>query len=404
MSTAPALATDEAGLPAMPSVSDLAKSPNMALAIWFNDALFERVKTIATYISRAEGFTPGHLIGKPEACFAVVTRALTWRLDPFAVAQCTYQPAQGAKVGYEGKLVQAILENSGHLEGGVTYEHFGDWSKVTGKFTKKTSERGKEYAVAAWNPKDEEGLGVIVRAKIKGENAPREFKFLLTQAFPRNSVSWALDPMTQICYLAVRRFASVRTPGLLMGVPFDREDETPQMVDVTPARPSRADYMASTATVIDAEPEQDPFVFTDADGEVSEISKPEQFVQALSEALGKETDERRIEVLWEENSGQLNRIEASIAQAARDAYDLAVDRAHLAKHPPQDTDPAADNAAEDMAIAIDALIEEMGAAKTVSDVEAICQPHRDMLGKAHKSAPAAYKRWLAVYNQKTGRA
>jgi hypothetical protein len=29
-------------------------------------------------MSKAEGFERGHLIGKPEACFAVVTRAPTW--------------------------------------------------------------------------------------------------------------------------------------------------------------------------------------------------------------------------------------------------------------------------------------------------------------------------------------
>lgn len=151
---------------------------------------------------------------------AVVTRALTWRLDPFAVAQSTYQPAQGAKVGFEGKLVQAILENSGRLEGGVAFEHFGDWTRITGKFEKKKSDKGRDYAVPAWAPKDEEGLGVIVRAKLRGEDKPREFQFLLVQAFPRNSTLWALDPKTQICYLAVRRFASpVRGSSTIPGAP-----------------------------------------------------------------------------------------------------------------------------------------------------------------------------------------
>ena len=103
------------------------------LAIMFNDALYERCKQIAGVMSRAAGFTPEHLIGKTEACFAVVTRAITWKLDPLAVGQSTYS-TPGGKIGYEGKLVQAILENSGHLEGGVKFEHFGDWARIRGKW------------------------------------------------------------------------------------------------------------------------------------------------------------------------------------------------------------------------------------------------------------------------------
>lgn len=57
-----------------------------------------------------------------------------------------------------------------------------------------------------------------------------------------------------------------------------------------------------------------------------------------------------------------------------------------------------------MAIAIDAIIEEMKAAKTVADVEAICQPQREFLSQVRSAAPAEYKRWLAAYNKKTGRA
>ena len=93
-----------------------------ALAIMLDPGLFEQTQAIADIMSKAQGFTPSHLIGKREACFAVTTRALVWQLDPFAVAQATYQPAEGAKVAYEAKLVQAIIEQSGRLQGGVERE------------------------------------------------------------------------------------------------------------------------------------------------------------------------------------------------------------------------------------------------------------------------------------------
>lgn len=211
------------------------------LAIMFNDRLFDRCKQIAGYMAKAEGFTPPHLLGKSEACFAVVTRAITWKLDPFAVMQSTYQ-TPGGKVGFEGKLVQAILENSGRLEGNVEYELFGDWNKIRGKFKKAAGQRGGEYYVSDWKPEDEDGLGVIVSAQIKGESKRRELEFFLKSAWPRNSTLWALRPEQQIKYTACRAFGNTIAPGILMGVPFDSDADQGTMIDVTPSRPSRSDF------------------------------------------------------------------------------------------------------------------------------------------------------------------
>jgi len=242
----------DANLPAAPLqeqslISLLGKSASPAMQIMLNDKLFDRMVMVSKYMSRADGMIPKHLINKPEACFAVIVRSMTWKLDPYAVAGSTYQ-TPGGSVGYEGKLCQAVLENSGMIEGQVKFEHFGDWSKVQAKFTMEQSQNSKgKYARPAWKAADEEGLGVIVSAQVKGEAEPRTLQFLLKQAQPRNSTLWATDPMTQICYIAVRRFANTAAPGIFMGVPFDREDLAEgTMVDITPAaeqpkaRPSKA--------------------------------------------------------------------------------------------------------------------------------------------------------------------
>lgn len=220
-----------------------------AIQIMLNDRLFDRCKIIAKYMAGAQGFTPRHLIGHLEACFAVVVRSLTWKLDPFTVACSTYQ-TPGGVVGYEGKLIIAIMENSGKIEGGIRFEHYGDWSKVQGKFEIRTSQKNSDikYPAPTWSDKDAVGLGVIVRAQIKDEAEMREHRFDLIQAQPRNSTLWATDPKTQICYTAARRFASVACPGLIMGVPFDRDDQFDDMRDVTPARPK------VTARVAKADP------------------------------------------------------------------------------------------------------------------------------------------------------
>lgn len=213
----------------------------IGMRVVFDDALNERIKSVAGIMSRAEGMTPPHLVGKSEACYAVVVRALTWRLDPFSVAACTYM-TPGGKVGYEGKLIQAALENSGQVEGRVSYEFYGDWSKVEGRIKKGTSRNGKEIWERDWSDKDEEGLGVIVRAQVHGEAGPREERYDLKTFQPRNSILWATRPKQQICYTAVRAFANLACPGIIMGVPFEGDLGMERgMVDITPPDQQPAD-------------------------------------------------------------------------------------------------------------------------------------------------------------------
>lgn len=245
--------------------TDYAAAMPMALALYLDDNLYNRVDAIADKLSKAQGVTPKHLMGKKEACFAVVTRAITWRLDPFAVAMATYQ-TPGGQIGFEGKLVHAIMENSGRLmPGGVRYEHYGDWTKIQGKFAIKESARtdedgkAKKYAAPTWTDEDARNAkcGVKVIAHLKGELEPRTMEFDLIQAQPRNSTLWATDPMTQICYTAVRRFGSSVAPGLLMGVPFDAhdyiDDGAREPIDITPsAAERRADIPMPTAKGVPA--------------------------------------------------------------------------------------------------------------------------------------------------------
>jgi hypothetical protein len=298
--------------PGLPARTDMdfgfGKNVSPSLQVFLNENLFDRARTIAGYMSKAEGVMPKHLVGKMEACFAVFTRAVNWKLDPFMVAAATYQ-TPGGSIGYEGKLCQAILENSGMIEGSPDYVHFHDvratyrdestklfrsydtdkieqarkdgakvddcnrWEDIAGKFHMEQSSSGRgKYAVADWTTDDEDGLGVRVITHVRGETKPRTFDFLLVQAQPRNSTLWATDPMTQICYLAIRRFCSVRAPGLFMGVPFDREDWTEDMRarnarDVTPPRrPSSAD-VPGVPVAADEAPE-DKFELVDEAGAV----------------------------------------------------------------------------------------------------------------------------------------
>jgi len=232
------------------AVQHYAESPN-ALSILLDDRLFRRCEIIADKMANATGVTPIHLLNKPAACFAVVATAINWKLNPFAVARCTYQ-TPGGQIGYEGKLCQAILEVSGKLVGNVKYEHFGDWHKVKGKYEIRRSEKtGKDFARPTWTRKDAEGLGVIVRAQVRGEIEERTLEFDLDDCFPLNSTLWATRPNQQICYTAVRAFANLAAPGLFMGVPFAGDDESFGVVidhDDTPPPPRPSRPAADPAT------------------------------------------------------------------------------------------------------------------------------------------------------------
>jgi hypothetical protein len=264
---------------------------SMAMLVWLNPDLYEQIKRIAGVMAAAEGATPPHLLKKPYACFDVAVQAFTWRLNPMQVAKATYQ-TPGGKIGYEGKLVIAVLENSGHLVGPLEFAHYGrvivmtdkkikralnsldplvdavkngqiegwqileekDWSAVQGKYEVRKGEpkdgkEAKAYAHRVWQKPDAEGLGVRVSCQLKGEVKRRTYDFDLVQAFPLNSTLWATDPKTQICYTAARRFSSTVVSSIFMGVPFSGDalpDE--DMRDVTPeparrtAAPSRSAY------------------------------------------------------------------------------------------------------------------------------------------------------------------
>lgn len=235
--TMPTLTEQDLRSSGLPSTMEM--SPG--LAIFFNDALYSRCKQIAAHMAKAEGMMPRHLIGKPEACFAVVSRAIVWKLDPFSVAMATYQ-TPGGSIGYMGVLIQAIIENSGKLDGGVNYEMRGDWAKVKGKFRLQDGKNGGKFPVPTWGPEDAKGLSVIVSALVKGEADRRTLEFDLIEAFPLNSPLWATAPQRQIKYTACRAFGNQAVPSLLMGVPFDVDPTGfygDPMIDVTPARPTK---------------------------------------------------------------------------------------------------------------------------------------------------------------------
>ncbi|WP_318782696.1 RecT family recombinase [Halomonas elongata] len=211
----------------------------------FNHEAMNQLYQLAQVMASGKSTVPQHLQGNAGDCMAIIMQAAQWRMNPFAVAQKTHLVS--GTLGYEAQLVNAVITTMAPTTERLQYEWFGDWGKVIGKFIEKQGRNGN-YKAPGWSADDEEGLGVRVWATLKGENAPRELELLLTQAQTRNSTLWASDPKQQLAYLAIKRWARLYCPDVILGVYTPDEmdsqgqqagerDVTPQSGQRNPAEP-----------------------------------------------------------------------------------------------------------------------------------------------------------------------
>lgn len=196
----------------------------------------QNMMAVAEIMAKGIATVPRHLQKNVGDCLAVVMQATQWGMNPFAVAQKTH--VVNGTLGYEAQLVNAVVNTMAPTKNRIDYEWFGDWNKVMGKFEERESKKkvdedtGKalKYRVPAWGIKDEEGLGIKVWATMKGETEPRVLTLLLVQCRVRNSPLWADDPRQQIAYLAVKRWARLHCPDVMLGVytPDELREQAPR--------------------------------------------------------------------------------------------------------------------------------------------------------------------------------
>lgn len=218
---------------------------NVAL---FDSQYLNAISTFAQIMAQGAATVPKHLQGNQADCMAVAMQAAQWQMNPFAVAQKTH--LINGVLGYEAQLVNAVISRSGVLANRFEYEWYGPWEKIIGKFNIRKGDKG-EYRVPGWTMADEAGIGIVIRATLKGEDQPRELDLLLAQARTRNSTLWADDPRQQLAYLAVKRWARLFCPDVILGVytPDELEDRQEKEINPAPAqRVSLADIKGDTVT------------------------------------------------------------------------------------------------------------------------------------------------------------
>ncbi|WP_449102825.1 RecT family recombinase [Pseudomonas extremaustralis] len=210
-------------------------------ALILNRESMQSMTDLAAMMAGGKTAVPQHFRGNQADCMAIVMQSMQWGISPFAVAQKTHL-TQGGALGYEAQLINAVVISRAPIQGRPEYEYLGDWDKILGRVTENKSEKGGKYYTAAWKKDDEAGLGIIVRLTMIGESKPREVKVMMSQAYPRFSTQWATDPKQQIAYLAIRKWARLHAPDVILGVYTNDEMPSAEEIDITP----RGDTQAST--------------------------------------------------------------------------------------------------------------------------------------------------------------
>lgn len=188
----------------------------------FSHQMLQRIQDFSKIMASGGATVPKHLQGNSADCMAVTMQAFQWGMNPFAVAQKTH--LVNGTLGYEAQLVNAVIVSSGAIIGKFKYEYIGNWDEY--QKTKKTHDDEIKL-----------NLGIKVGAILKGDQDITWGEPLyLSNVTIRNSPLWKSAPKQQIAYLAVKYWARLYCPEVILGVYSTDELEPAKRTikDITP--------------------------------------------------------------------------------------------------------------------------------------------------------------------------
>lgn len=188
----------------------------------FSHQMLQRIQEFSKIMSTGGATVPKHLQGNSADCMAVTMQAFQWGMNPFAVAQKTH--LVNGTLGYEAQLVNAVIVSSGAIIGKFKFEYIGKWDEY--QKTKKTNEDEIKL-----------NLGIKVGAILTGDQDITWGEPLyLSNVTIRNSPLWKSAPKQQIAYLAIKYWARLYCPEVILGVYSTDELEPSKRTikDITP--------------------------------------------------------------------------------------------------------------------------------------------------------------------------
>ena len=198
---------------------------NDPVAVYLDSDIFGQLQRVAKLMSSAS-LAPAHLRGEGKLgdCFLVAAQAFRWRMDPFAVAQHTY--VLSGKLGYEGKLIAAIVNASGKLQGSLDYRYSGAGDQRS----------------------------VTVSGKLVGDAEPREVVGTVA-GWKTGNEQWKKNTDQMLAYRGAREWARRYMPEAILGIHADDDlagnaPTSVTMRDITP--PPASSPLAAVTQAMDA--------------------------------------------------------------------------------------------------------------------------------------------------------
>ncbi|MBS0857928.1 RecT family recombinase [Providencia rettgeri] len=219
----------------MSEVATINQSNNLVM---FSPDKLQSLVEFSKLMAEGTVTVPDHLRGKSSDCLAIVMQAIQWDMNPFVVAQKTY--TVNGVLGYEAQLINSLVSTSTAIHGRFHYEYSeGGWEKLTKSKELTKNRNGKDYSfrVRDWTDADEHGLWIRVGAILRGDSEITwGERIYLSSVVTRNSPLWSTNPKQQLAYLAVKYWARLYCPEVILGVYTHDELPDAPIKDVTPPK------------------------------------------------------------------------------------------------------------------------------------------------------------------------
>jgi hypothetical protein len=149
----------------------------------------DKMMLLAQQMATSKLSVPEHLRGNVGDCLAIITQAMLWNMNPFAVAQKTH--VVSGRLGYEAQLVIAVVQNSGAIRGAFRFESRGTGASI------------------------ETRAGAVLR----GETEVTWGEWLSAASVTtKNSPLWKTNVAQQMSYLQAKNWSRLYCPGAILGV------------------------------------------------------------------------------------------------------------------------------------------------------------------------------------------
>jgi hypothetical protein len=175
-----------------------------------DNKLMENLFQLATHMAGGVSATPKHLRNNVSDCLSICMQAATWGMNPFSIAPKTY--FVNGMIAYEAQLVNAVVISSNYISGRFHYQY---------------SEKGASDT----DPESWVRVGAVIRGEDEIQWGERLYPY---QQKVKNSPLWKTNWKQQSAYLAVKQWARIYAPHVIMGVYTPDELDQIQEKDVTP--------------------------------------------------------------------------------------------------------------------------------------------------------------------------